>query len=121
MISRAQFVLAAFVAAAAVAATVLGASRSWGELGTSQPHLTPAEAADAAAVHEHLPVALFDRLRARLHPGDRWWLEVPAGAADAFSNRGSVYRAYAVFWFLPALPADSRSDATVVFRIANPK
>jgi hypothetical protein len=114
-------VLAALVASGAVAATVLGASRSWPQLGASQPHLTRTEAADAAAVHEDLPVALFHRLRARLHPGDRWWLEIPAGAPDAFSNRGSVYRAYAVYWFLPALPADSRSDATVVFRIARPR
>jgi hypothetical protein len=120
MAARAQLVLAACVAAAAVAATVMGASRSWGPLGASQ-HLSRTEAANAAAVHEHLPVALFDRLRARLQPGDRWWLEIPAGRPDAFSNRGSVYRAYAVFWFLPALPADSKSVATVAFRIARPR
>jgi hypothetical protein len=120
MSARAQLVLAACVAATAVAATMMGASRSWAPLGASS-HLTRTEAANAAAVHEHLPVALFDRLRARLRPGDRWWLEVPAGAPDAFSNRGSVYRAYAVFWFLPALPAGSRSDATIVFRIAKPR
>jgi hypothetical protein len=39
--------------------------------------LAAAEAANAAAVHERLPVALFDRLRAGLQPGDRWWLEIP--------------------------------------------
>jgi hypothetical protein len=32
------------------------------------------------------------------------------------AHRGDVYRAYAVFWFLPAVPADSRKDATVVFK-----
>jgi hypothetical protein len=87
-------------------------------LGAEREHVTAAEARDAAALHEHLPVALFDRLRAGVQKGDRWWLEIPQGRAQAMAHRGDVYRAYAVFWFLPALPADSRSDATVVMKVS---
>ena len=118
-LAAARLALAILVAAGAVAAAVLGAKDSWPYLGDKRAHLTDAEAEDAAAVHERLPVALFDRFRARLRPGDRWWLDVPQGAAQAMAHRGDVYRAYAVFWFLPAVPADSRKDATVVFKFPN--
>ena len=111
--------LAVLVAIGAVLASVLGARHSWPALGHERAHLTAAEAEDAAAVHEHLPVSLFRRLRARLHPEDRWWLDVPQGSAQALAHRGDVYRAYAVFWFLPAVPAESRTDATVVFKISH--
>jgi hypothetical protein len=59
-----QLTLALLVAAGGVAAIVLRASRSLPPLGAARPHLAAAEAANAAAVHERLPVALFDRLRA---------------------------------------------------------
>jgi hypothetical protein len=118
---RAHVAFALVAAAGAVAAAVLGFGRTWSHLGDERRDLTPAEAARAAAVHERLPVALFDRMKARLHRGDRWWLEVPQGSAQALAHRGDVYRAYAVYWFLPAVPADSREDATVVFTIRNPR
>jgi len=50
-----------------------------------------------------------------LHRGDRWWIAAPPGAATGLTNRRAVYRAYATFDFLPAVPAGSRHDATVVF------
>jgi hypothetical protein len=116
-------VRAAFVrlsAAGAVAAVVLGGGRTWDHLGDERAHLDAAEAERAAAVHELLPVSAFDRWRAQLERGDRWWLDVGRGARQGLTSRGFVYRTYALYWFLPALPADSRADATDVFRIANP-
>jgi hypothetical protein len=109
--------LARLSAAGALVAAAAGGWQSWTHLGHERAHLSPHEAARAAAVHEGLPVALFDRWRARLARGDRWWLDVPAGRAEGLTSRGAVYRAYAVYWFLPALPARSRADATVVFHV----
>jgi hypothetical protein len=106
--------LVALSAAAALAATVLGARHTWPDLGRARFHLTRAEAADAAAVHEGLPVALFDRWKARLRPGQRWWVEVPPGAPAGLTNRGAVYRTYALYWLLPNLPAHSKTSADVV-------
>jgi len=103
----------------AVAAVVLGARHTWPDLGHARSHLSSAQAARAAAVHEGLPVALFDRWKARLHAGDRWWLEVPAGAPEGISSRGTVYRTFALYWFLPNRPAPSKAKATVVFRLGS--
>lgn len=108
-------------AAAALAAVVLGARHSWPDLGHARSHLTAAQAARAAAVHEGLPVALFDRWKARLHPGDRWWLEVAPGAPEGLTTRGGVYRAYAVYWLLPNLPTVSKAKADVVFVLRSPR
>jgi hypothetical protein len=114
---RLAFAVALLIAAGAVVAIVLGFGSTWSHLGDERRHMTDAEALRAAAVHERLPVGLFDRFKARLHRGDRWWLDLPQGPAEALAHRSDVYRAYAVFWFLPAVPADSRRDATVVFTI----
>jgi hypothetical protein len=109
--------LLALSVAGALAATVLGISHTWSDLGHARAHLTAAEAARAAAVRERLPVALFDRWKARLGPGQRWWLDVPAGAPAGLTNRGAVYRTYGLYWFLPNLPANSEAEADVVFRL----
>jgi hypothetical protein len=108
-------------AVVAVVAVVHGARHTWPDLGHARAHLTAAQAARAAAVHEGLPVALFDRWQARLHPGERWWLEVAPGAPEGLTNRGAVYRAYAVYRFLPNLPAASKAQADVVFVLGNPR
>ncbi len=113
--------LARLSAVAALAAVVLGARHTWPDLGNARAHLTVAEAARAAAVHEALPVALFERWKARLRPGDRWWLEVSPGAPEGLTNRGAVYRAYAAYWLLPNLPAASKAKADVVFVLGSPQ
>ena len=68
-------------------------------------------------MHEGLPVARFDELKARVGKGRRWWLDVPEGDAEGLTTRGAVYRTYALYWLLPALPADSQADADEVLRI----
>jgi len=113
---RARALLAAS-ALAAVAAAVLGARHTWLDLGDARFRLSGREALRATAVHEGLPVALFDRWKARLRPGERWWLDLPPGPPEGLTNRGAVYRAYALYWFLPALPARSEAAADVVFRL----
>jgi hypothetical protein len=109
--------LARLSALGAAAAIVAGARDTWPNLGHAHAHLTAAQAQTAAAVHERLPVALFERWRAQLHRGDRWWLDIPPGAPEGLTNRGAVYRAFGVYFFLPAAPASSEQDATVVFRL----
>jgi hypothetical protein len=101
----------------AIVAIILGAWRTWPDLGRDRAHLTAAQAAVAAAKKEGLPVKLFERWKAELRPGERWWIEVPAGAAEGLTNRGAVYRTFALYWFLPNLPADSARTAGIVFRI----
>jgi hypothetical protein len=100
----------------ALAAVALGLRHAWPELSKARTPLTGPAAERAAAVHEQLPVMLFDRWKARLRPGQRWWLAVPAGAPEGLTNRGGVYRTYALYWFLPNLPARSEEAADVVFR-----
>jgi hypothetical protein len=96
----------------------LGARHTWPDLGHARAHLSAAEAARAAAVHEGLPVHLFEVWKSSLRPGQRWWLEIPAGAPEGLTRRGAVYRAFAVYWFLPNLPASSRNAPGVaVFRL----
>jgi hypothetical protein len=101
----------------AAAAVVLGARHTWPELGRARFHLTAVQAERAAPVREGLPFVLFERWRAELRPGERWWLDIPPGASEGLTNRGGVYRAYAVFFFLPALPARTEAAAEVVFRL----
>lgn len=101
----------------ALAAVVVGSVQTWRDLGRAHVHLTASQAAVAAAAHEGLPVETFVQWKSRLHKGDRWWLDVPAGAPEGLTSRGEVYRAFATYYFLPALPASSPADATVVFRL----
>jgi hypothetical protein len=111
--------LAALSALAAVAAVVLGARHTWPDLSHGVFHDTAAEAEQAPARHEQLPLGLFERWKAELKPGQTWWLAVPSGAKEGLTTRGGVYRTFALYWFLPNLPARSGADADVVFRVDN--
>ena len=86
-------------------------------MASERAHLTKAEAERAAAVHEGLPAATFERWRGQLGRSDRWWLDLPAGRPEGLTTRDAVYRTFAVYWFLPALPAETERDATHVFRL----
>ena len=103
--------------AGALVAVVLGARTTWPDLSSQRAHLTSAQAARAAAVHERLPVALYDSLRSGLEKGDRWWLQLPRGRPEGLTTRDAIYRLYALYWFLPATPADFAADATDRLRI----
>jgi hypothetical protein len=102
----------------ALAAAALGAAQSWPMLGGGGVRVDALAASEAPAVHERLPLAQFLRWRRRLRPTDRWWLDVPEGASVGMTDRGEVYRTFAFYWFLPALPASSPRTATVVFRLS---
>ena len=104
-------------AALALVAVVLGAWRSWPHLSDERSHLTGAEVERAFGERQGLPVARFDAMKARVGRGDTWWLDVPEGAYQGLTTRGAVYRTYALYWLLPALPAASRAQADEVFRI----
>ena len=108
-------------ALAALAAIVLGLRHTWPDLTHERGHLTKAQAATAAAVHEGLPADVFLRWKAELHPGQRWWLSVPPGVPEGLTNRGAVYRAFALYFLLPNLPASSEAKADVVFHLGSVK
>jgi hypothetical protein len=57
----------------------------------------------AAGDRLHLDPRPFDAFRARLHTRQRYAVDVPAGARGPFITRGEVVRAYAAFYFLPAI------------------
>jgi hypothetical protein len=56
-------------------------------------------------------------MKSRVGRGEEWWLDVPEGEAEGLTTRGAVYRTYALYWLLPALPSASREGADEVFRI----
>ena len=115
----ARLLLAAVVAAGGVAAVGLGVRDTWRGLAEG-PRLSAARAAHAAAVHEEFPVALFDRWKAELRPGQRWWIDIAPGARRGLTTRGAQYVTYALYWLLPNLPARSEREADVVFRVSRP-
>ncbi|HEX6664238.1 MAG TPA: hypothetical protein VF025_11230 [Gaiellaceae bacterium] len=69
--------------------------------------LTAAERRHAAGDRLHLDPAPFDAFRARLRARERYAVDVPPGARGPFITRGEVVRAYAAFFFLPAIQVRS--------------
>jgi hypothetical protein len=74
---------------------------------TRDSKLTRAERLHAAGDRLGLRAAPFDLFRSRLEPRERYAVDVPAGAKGPFITRGDVVRAYAAFYFLPAIRAPS--------------
>jgi hypothetical protein len=68
--------------------------------------LTPAERRHAAGDRLHLDPAPFDAFRAELRPRELYAVDVPPGARGPFITRGAVVRAYAAFYFLPAIQVE---------------
>jgi len=68
--------------------------------------LTPAERRHAAGDRLGLDPAPFDAFRAELRPRELYAVDVPPGARGPFITRGAVVRAYAAFYFLPAIQVD---------------
>lgn len=80
---------------------------------TRDSKLTTAERRHAAGDRLHLDPRPFDVFRARLSPRERYAVDVPPGERGPFITRGDVVRAYAAFFFLPAIQV---GNATNVFR-----
>ena len=69
--------------------------------------LTATQRRHAAGDRLHLDPRPFDAFLARLAPRTRYAVDVPPGAQGPFINRGAVVRAYAAFYFLPAIQVPS--------------
>lgn len=79
--------------------------------------LTAAQRRHAAGDRLHLDPRPFDAFHTRLRPDARYAVDVPPGARGPFITRGAVVRAYAAFYFLPALQV---RHAPVVFHYRSP-
>jgi hypothetical protein len=110
------------VVAAAVCVAALGASALIG--GNEVRHhvaqsvardskLTSTERRHAAGDRLGFDAAAFDAFRLKLRPRERYAVDVPPGAKGPFISRGAVIRAYAAFYFLPAIQVE---QAHHVFR-----
>jgi hypothetical protein len=65
--------------------------------------LTAPERAHAAGDRLRLDPRPFDVFRRALRPRERYAVDVPPGSRGPFITRGEVVRAYAAFYFLPAI------------------
>jgi hypothetical protein len=74
--------------------------------------LSDVERLRAAGDRLNLRPEPFDAFRAKLHPRERYAVDVPPGPGGPFITRGEVVRAYAAFFFLPAIQV---SRAPLVF------
>jgi hypothetical protein len=96
------------VALVALASIGLGFARVWPELGREHAHyatFSSYEIRHAGALHEHLDPAAFDQFRARVGDRQRYYLDAHF-----------IYRTFAVYWLLPAVPAASPAQADVTLR-----
>jgi hypothetical protein len=106
---------AVFVAALASSALISGndVRHHVAEAVARDSKLTSAERMHAAGDRLGFDAAPFDAVRAQLRPRERYAVDVPPGAKGPFITRGAVVRAYAAFYFLPAIQVD---QADHVFR-----
>jgi hypothetical protein len=65
--------------------------------------LTPVERQHAAGDRLELDMSAFDAFKARLHPRERYSVDVPPGEPGPFITEGAVVRAFAAYYFLPAI------------------
>jgi hypothetical protein len=70
---------------------------------TRDSKLTAVERKHAAGDRLHLDPTPFDAFLAILSPRERYSVDVPRGERGPFITRGAVVRAYAAFYFLPAI------------------
>ena len=103
---RLSFVAAAVVVAALAASALLSGNDVRRHLSQSvarDSKLTPSERRHAAGDRLGFDPAPFDAFRAQLRPREQYAVDVPSGARGPFITRGAVVRAYAAFYFLPAI------------------
>jgi hypothetical protein len=113
---RLTVVAAAVFVAALVASALIGGNEVRHHVAQSAARdskLTSAERRHAAGDRLGFDAAAFDAFRAQLQPRERYAVDVPPGAKGPFITRGAVVRAYAAFYFLPAIQV---GQADHVFR-----
>ena len=106
---RLRIVAAAVFAAALTASAVIAATEVLPDVEdsiASNSKLTPAERRHAAGERIGLRLRPFDAFRSRIHPRERFSVDVPPGGRGQFATRGDVVRAYSAFYFLPAIEVD---------------
>jgi hypothetical protein len=74
--------------------------------------LTALQRKHAAGDRLDLDAEAFDAFAAQLSARERYAVDVPPGQQGPFITRGAIVRAYAAFYFLPAIQA---RDAPKVF------
>jgi hypothetical protein len=103
---RLNVVAAAIVVAVLVASAIVGAievlPRVEDRIGRDAT-LTASERAHAAGDRLRLDPRPFDVFRRTIRPRERYAVDVPPGPRGPFITRGEVVRAYAAFYFLPAI------------------
>jgi hypothetical protein len=78
-------------------------------------HLTQSERRHAAGDRLGFDPAPFDAFRTGLRPGEHYAVDVPPGSKGPFITRGAVVRAYAAYYFLPAIQVP-RADRVFRYR-----
>ena len=106
---------AVFVAAVAASALISGneVRHHVADSVARDSKLTSAERRHAAGDRLGFDAAAFDAFRLQLQPREHYAVDVPPGANGPFITRGAVVRAYAAFYFLPAIQVE---QADHVFR-----
>jgi hypothetical protein len=103
---RLRIVAAAILLAALFSSAALSGYRVRGHVDdavTSGSALTSSERRHAAGDRLGLDPAPFDAFAAQLGARDPYAVDVPPGSKGPFITRGAVVRAYAAFYFLPAI------------------
>lgn len=106
---RLTAVAAAVFVAALIASALLAGNEVRGQVAQAvarDSKLTPLERRHAAGDRLGFDPAPFDAFRATLQPRERYAVDVPPGAKGPFITRGAVVRAYAAFFFLPAIQVE---------------
>jgi hypothetical protein len=117
---RLSVVAAAVLLAALVSSVALSGYHVRGHVDdavTRGSALTPSERRHAAGDRLGLDPAPFDAFSAQLGPRVLYAVDVPPGSKGPFITRGAVVRAYAAFYFLPAI---QKPHAARVFRYRFP-
>jgi hypothetical protein len=78
--------------------------------------LTPANACTPPAIALASTRHPSTRFGVELRPRERYAVDVPPGAKGPFITRGAVVRAYAAFYFLPAIQVDRADRVRFRFR-----
>ena len=108
---------AVFVAALAASALIAGneVRHHVAQSVARDSKLTTAERRHAAGDRLGFDATAFDAFLTQLRPRARYAVDVPPGSKGPFITRGAVVRAYAAFYFLPAIQVE-RADHVFHYR-----